>query len=204
MEDEGDGGQLLSCFYAPAGTLPLVPLRLSQAASNEVHSTIHRQGSWHCYCYFFQPLQMSKAYQKMGLSLETLLMVKEEGLRTETETSPPLISAPWKPQWPLFNKLSMIVGNSMRLYSLLLLPGIQVAVPLSTAKKCFIVLLCKDPWNKLWHPAETFLFTLFLYLEETPGTEKPPGNWTLLYEWKILEKEIACNGLVVASMGCKE
>lgn len=36
------------------------------------------------------------------------------------------------------------------------------------------------------------------------GSEKPPGTWTLLYEWKILKKEIACNGLVVVSMGCKE
>lgn len=44
-----------------------------------------------------------------------------------------------------------------------------------------------------------------LYLEENPGMEKLPGNWTLLYEWKLLKKEIACNGLWLLPLpGCSE
>lgn len=109
----------------------------------------------------------------------------EQRARRENETSLPSSRAPWKLQWLLSNKLNMIAGNLMKLSLLSLLPGIQMAVPLSTLKISCIVLLCKSPWNKLWHPQEVFFF-LLLFIPEFGR-----GCWDRKVFWEL---DIAVRG----------
>lgn len=106
----------------------------------------------------------------------------EQRARSEKGTSLPSSTALWKLQWPLSNKLNMILGNIMRLNLLSLLPGIRMAVPLSILKISCIVLLCKGPWNKLWHPRELF----FYFISAFEG-----GCWERKFSWGL---DIAVSG----------
>lgn len=135
-------------------------------------------------------------------------MAGERKTRRESETPLPSVRAPWKPHWPLSNKLNMILGNHINKWDFICYHYYQEfkwQYPYLLWRSA--VLFCYAKVLEINCSIQQKLsFSLYsLYLERTPGTEKLSGNWTLLYEWKLLKKEIACNGLWLPPLpGCSE